>query len=345
MRLAYGQVRSVDKEILTNARQMGIDRVQFNLPFDLKADKYWKYDDLARLKDQCDTYGIIVEAMENLPISFYDKAMLGLEGREEQIENVCESIRNLGRAGIPVLGYHFSPSFVWRTENHAPVGRYGATVQVFDLEKQAAGIDDMADFGQRRDILIPDVEFLWENFAYFMKRVIPVAEEYHVTMALHPDDPPIESLSGIARMFIDLKSFQRAEQMINSPNWGLLFCIGSFSQMRGGAKNVFDAIEYFGPRKKLIYAHMRDVKGTVPSFRECFLGEGNLDPFEVIYALMQSGFEGFIVSDHVPGIEGDKEWGHRVRYADTAYIKGLMEAIEKMENKKLAQKAHRLEET
>lgn len=333
MRLAYGQIRSVDKEILTNARQMGIDRVQFNLPYDLKADKCWKYDDLARLKDSCDAYGVTVEAMENMPISFYDKAMLGLEGREEQIENVCESIRNLGRTGIPVLGYHFSPSFVWRTENHAPVGRYGATVQVFDLEKQKAGIDDMADFGQRRDILIPDVEFLWENFEYFMKRVIPVAEEYHVTMALHPDDPPIESLSGIARLFIDLESFQRAEQMIDSPNWGLLFCIGTFSQMKGGAKNVFDAIEYFGPRKKLIYAHMRDVQGTVPSFRECFLGEGNLDPFEVIYALMHSGFGGFIVSDHVPGIEGDKEWGHKVRYADTAYIKGLMEAIEKMENK------------
>ncbi len=96
MRLAYGQIRSVDKEILTNARQMGIDRVQFNLPYDLKADKCWKYDDLARLKDSCDAYGVTVEAMENMPISFYDKAMLGLEGREEQIENVCESDRNPG---------------------------------------------------------------------------------------------------------------------------------------------------------------------------------------------------------------------------------------------------------
>lgn len=333
MRLAYGQIKTVDPEIMTNARQLGIDRVQFNLPYDLPAEKLWEYDDLARYREKCDGYGVVVEAMENLPIPFYDKAMLGLPGRDEQIENVCESIRNLGRVGIPVLGYHFSPSFVWRTQNRAPLGRYGAKVQAFDLEEQKKGVDDMADFGQRRDVPVQDVEFLWENFEYFMKRVLPTAEEYGVTMALHPDDPPIASLSGITRLFTSVESFKRADRMLRSPNWGLLFCIGTFSQMAGGAKNVFEAIDAFGPRKKLIYAHMRDVQGTVPKFHECFLGEGNFDPFEVVYALRNSGFDGFIVSDHVPLIEGDTEWGHRVRYADTAYLKGLMEAIDKMEKK------------
>ena len=333
MRLAYGQIRSVDHEILTNARQMGIDRVQFNLPVDLPAERFWKYDDLARWKERCDRYGVIVEAMENMPISFYDKAMLGLPGRDEQIEHVCQSIRNLGRAGIPVLGYHFSPSFVWRTQNAAPLGRYGSKVQAFDLSEQEKGIDDMADFGQRRDIPIPDAEVLWENFEYFMKRVLPAAEEAGVTMALHPDDPPIESLSGIARLFISPEAYRRADQMLKSPNWGVLFCIGTFSQMQGGVKNIYEMIDDFGPRKKLVYAHMRDVKGTVPKFHECFLGEGNFDPFEVVYRLMHSGFDGFLVSDHVPAIEGDREWGHRVRYADTAYMKGLMEAIKKMEEK------------
>lgn len=332
MRLAYGQIRSVDREIMTNARQLGIDRVQFNLPYDLPAEKLWNYDDLARFKENCDQYGVTVEAMENLPIPFYDKAMLGLPGRDQQIDNVCESIRNLGRVGIPVLGYHFSPSFVWRTRNAAPLGRYGAKVQAFDLAEQRRGGNDMADFGQRVDIPIPDAELLWDNFAYFMERVIPVAEEYGVTMALHPDDPPIESLSGIARMFVSVDSYKRADAMIKSPNWGLLFCIGTFSQMRGGAANVFEAIDYFGPRKRLIYAHMRDVAGTVPSFRECFLGEGNFDPFDVMLRLRRAGFDGFIVSDHVPGIEGDTPWGHRVRYADTAYMRGLMEAIERLDH-------------
>lgn len=334
MRLAYGQIKTVDRETMMNARQLGINSVQFNLPYDLPAEKCWKYEDLADFKARCDAYGVTVEAMENLPIPFYDKAMLGLPGRDEQIENVCESIRNLGRVGIPILGYHFSPSFVWRTQNAAPLGRCGAKVQAFDLALQQQGIDDMADFGQRRDVPITE-EALWENFEYFMKRVIPVAEEAGVTMALHPDDPPIESLSGIARLFISVDSYRRAEEMIQSPNWGLLFCIGTFSQMRGGAKNIFDAIETFGPRGRLVYAHMRDVQGTVPKFHECFLGEGNFDPFEVLYALRHSGFDGFIVSDHVPAIEGDTVWGHRVRYADTGYLRGLMEAIDKMEQKNI----------
>ncbi|MFA9379449.1 MAG: mannonate dehydratase [Acetanaerobacterium sp.] len=331
MRLAYGQIRSVDPDTMTNARQLGIDNVHFNLPYDLKAETKWEYDDLAAFKARCDEYGVTVEGMENFPIRFYDKAMLGLPGRDEQIENVCESIRNLGRVGIRTLGYHFSPSFVWRTDNRAPLGRYGAAVQAFDLALQQQGIDDMDDFGQRRDIPIPDVEFLWENFEYFMKRVIPVAEEYDVTMALHPDDPPIASLSGIARMFIDVDSYKRAEKLIGSDHWGLLFCIGTFSQMKGGAQNVFDAIEYFGPRKKLIYAHIRDVKGTVPKFHEVFLGDGNFDPVLVVHSLMKNGFDGYILSDHVPGIAGDTPWGHRVRYADTAYIKGIMETVQHMD--------------
>ncbi len=136
MRLAFGQIRGVDRETMMNARQLGIDRVHFNLPHDLPAENRWEYDDLARFKEKADHYGVVVEGMENLPIRFYDKAMLGEDGRDEQIENVCESIRNLGRVGIPVLGYHFSPSFVWRTSNDAPLGRYGAKVQAFDLEKQ-----------------------------------------------------------------------------------------------------------------------------------------------------------------------------------------------------------------
>lgn len=337
MRLAFGQIRSVDPETMINARQLGIDRVHFNLPFDLPADRFWKYEDLLDFRERAESYGVTVEGMENFPIRFYDKAMLGEPGRDEQIDNICQSVRNAGRAGIRVIGYHFSPSFVWRTSNRAPLGRYGALVQAFDLSQQQLGVDDMDDFGQRRDVLIPDVELLWDNYAYFMRRVLPVAQEYGVTLALHPDDPPIPSLSGIARMFVDVDSFRRADAMFPSKNWGVLFCIGSFSQMTGGAKNVFEAIDAFGSRGKLVYAHMRDVQGTVPCFHECLLGEGNFDPYEVMLALYQSGFNGFILSDHVPAIQGDTPWGHRARINDTAYLRGLMEAIEKTQGR---EKAH-----
>ena len=65
---------------------------------------------------KAEEYGLTLEAIENVPIHFYDKAMLGLPGRDEQIEHYQTTIRNMGRAGIPILGYHFMPNSVWRTE-------------------------------------------------------------------------------------------------------------------------------------------------------------------------------------------------------------------------------------
>lgn len=327
MRLCFGQLRTLDEETLTNARQLGIEGVHYNLPHDLKAQKYWKYEDLLGYRESIEKYGLKFEGMENLPISFYDHVMLGEEGREEQMDNVCESIRNLGRAGIPVLGYHFSPSFVWRTSNRAPKGRYGALVQEFILSEHEKGIDDMDDFGQRRDKLIPDVEFLWENYAWFLERVIPVCEEYNVTLALHPDDPPIRSLSGIARLFVSVEDYKRAREMTKSKAWGILLCIATFAEMEGGVQNVFDAIQYFGPKKDIIYAHMRDISGTIPSFRECLMGDGICDAVLIMKALKDNGFDGFIMSDHVPAIMGDTPWGLRARIHDTAYLKGIIETL------------------
>ena len=256
-------------------------------------------------------------------------------GGTSRFDNVCESIRNLGRVGIPVLGRRTTrPSFVWRNgDNAAPLGRYGAKVQAFDLALQQQGIDDMADFGQRRDVKIPNVEALWENFEYFMRRVIPVAEEYGVTVwRCILTIRRCRAFPALRVCSSGVDSYKRAEQMIKSPKLGIAFAASARSPRWKAAQRIFMRRLIISARASAsIYAHMRDVQGTVPKFHECFLGEGNFDPFEVIYALKHSGFDGFIVSDHVPAIEGDTTWGHRVRYADTGYTRGLMEAIDKME--------------
>lgn len=93
----------------------------------------WEYDDLARLRERVESYGLRLEPLENTPIRFSDRAMLGLPGRDEQISAYQQTIRNLGRAGIPVLGYHFMPNGVWRTSRRAP-GRGGAICTAFDLQ-------------------------------------------------------------------------------------------------------------------------------------------------------------------------------------------------------------------
>src|SRR5579859_528099 len=114
MRVAVGQVSELTEEILTFARQVGVSGIQVNTP-KLPGAQRWELDDLVALRQRCESHGLRLEAIENVPLHFYDKAMLGLPGRDEQIEHYQTTIRNVGRAGIPILGYHFMPNSVWRT--------------------------------------------------------------------------------------------------------------------------------------------------------------------------------------------------------------------------------------
>jgi mannonate dehydratase len=262
--------------------------------------------------------------LENTPVSFYDKAMLGLPGRDEQIEHYQATIRNLGRAGIPLLGYHWMPNGVWRTSRSTP-GRGGALVTAFDLARAedhplVYGVKDV-DLLAGRGITEGE---LWQNYLYFMRAVLPVAEAEGVKLALHPDDPPIPMLGGIGRLFYHFDGFRRALEAAASPNHGLDFCMGCWSEM---GPNVLDAIHYFGSRGKIFYVHFRDVQGVVPVFQECFLGEGNVDVVAAMRTLKEVNFTGFIIDDHVPHLVDDTEWAHRGRAHQTGYIQALLAAV------------------
>ena len=110
--------------------------------------------------------------------------------------------------------------------------------------------------------------------------------------------------------------------------FGLLdLCLGCCSEMPGGAENVVEMIEHFGPRGKILYVHFRDVKGTVPSFAECFIGEGNYNAAETLRLLRDSGFTGFLLDDHVPHVVDDSNWNHRGRAHAIGYMQGLMDVL------------------
>ncbi len=340
MRVGLCDSGELSDENLTFARQLGITSVRSGTPWNwLPGDKQWEYEDLLRLRQRVESFGLTYEVIENVPQHFFDKALLGLPGRDEQIEHYCTTIRNMGRAGIPILGYHFMPNAVWRTSRTTP-GRGGAHVTSFDLalvgqtnaaeqrafvQNVSPAIDEMwAEVGE----LTVSAEQMWENYAYFLKAVLPVAEEAGVTLALHPDDPPVESLGGIARIFISVENFKRAYAIAGgSPAWALDLCLGCCSEMPGGAANVREMIEYFSPKGRIAYVHFRDVQGTVPTFAECFIGEGNYDTAATMRLLKGSGFTGFLLDDHVPHMVGDTGWGHRGRAHAIGYLQGLLAAI------------------
>jgi mannonate dehydratase len=339
IRVAFGQFRELTEEDLLFAKQLGVSGVTLNTPLfkgkslygvdifispgNAAPDRFepqtqWDFMEIVQLRTMVEDYGLRLEAIENTPVSFYDKVMLGVPGRDEQIENYIEIIRMLGKAGIPILGYHWMPAHVWRTSKTTP-GRGGALVSSFDydLAKDAPPI-----YGRH----ITEDE-LWANYEYFMKAVLPVAEEARVKLALHPDDPPTEKpLGGVARIMGSLAGFKKAMAIGDSPNHGLDFCIGSWASR--GIDEMFEAMRYFGPKGKIFYVHLRNVRGSVPKFQETFIDEGDVDVVAALRTLMEVGFEGFIIDDHVPQMVNDTGWGHRGRAFATGYISGLLQALQ-----------------
>jgi mannonate dehydratase len=305
----------------------------------LPGEVRWEMEDIRPLVEKAKAYGLVFEAIENVPAQFYNKAMLGLPGRDEQIENYQHTIRSVARAGIPVLGYHFTPNGVWTTDRKTAT-RGGAMARTFDMSLIEAGRDD-ADilrsflptglgitqalplYTGDKDVIT--AEQMWENYAYFIQAVLPVAEEEGIRLALHPDDPPVESLGGVARIFNRPDNFKRAHAIAGgSPAWALDLCLGCCSEMPGGAANVFEMIEHFGPLGVIAYVHFRDVQGTVPTFTECFIGDGNFNPAEAMVALARNGFDGFIIDDHGPVMDDDTDWKHRGRAHAIGYMQGLI---------------------
>jgi len=149
-----------------------------------------------------------------------------------------------------------------------------------------------------------------------------------VRIALHPDDPPVPTLNGVAHVFRSVDALVRATELHPSPSFGIDLCLGAVSQMTG---EPFDAIERLGRSGKIFYVHFRDVQGVSPSFRECFLGEGNYDPAAALRALRDVGFDGFMIDDHAPRLDADPrdddDWPAHGHTHATGYLQGLLAAV------------------
>jgi mannonate dehydratase len=222
------------------------------------------------------------------------------------------TVRNLGEAGIPRFGYHWMPGGVVRTGTATLRG--GAEATAFDAD---AADEEPAD----REYTEAE---LWENYEYFLEQLLPVAEEAGVTLCLHPNDPPVDRIGGVPQLFSDFEGFRRAMELVPSDAHGLDLCLGCWSEM--GA-NLDAVIEHFGGRDEIAYVHFRDVVGTVPSFHETFVDEGNYDTHAVIQKLHEVGFDGFLIPDHVPGLEGDTGWAHRGRAHAVGYLQSAVACV------------------
>lgn len=305
-----------DDDLLQYINQLGVEDVLINVHDGLLAPDGVDLQELVRIRNQLENAGLRLNGLEQLTTPEYDKVILGLDGRDERIEFWKTSIRRLGQAGVPILGFHWHPYSEWSSSTNYEIRGSART--------RSYRHGDFADVPP-----VHDREFeestLWDNYAYFLDEVVPVAEEAGVCLALHPNDPPVEGLGGTPFLFRDLESHVRGIHEIHpSPNLGLKMGFGCWSEMTG--VDALEAIEHFGD--DIHYIHFRDVEtwDDGVSFHETFIDDGNYDMAEVIATLHDAGATPALTPDHVPRMNGDTPEQHRGYGFTLGYIKGLIDA-------------------
>lgn len=284
---------------------------------------------------RCDAFaaqGLDWGVVENLTPTLYDEIMFGTPERERQLEGVCRTVENMGKAGIPVLQYQWMLLGGLRTE-YSPTGRGGARYPRFDAQiarHMAAACLDWMGTGKHRYPHVPDRPLssaqVWDNLEWFLKAVVPVAESAGVRIAVHPDDAPVPEYLGVARILVDIDSLQRVIDTVPSPNNGIGFCMGTIGTMAG--VDVVDAIRRIGGQGKVFFAHFRNPRGQVPAFEEVFPDEGDIDMVEAVRAWQEVGFDGVIRIDHCPGVVGDNARADRSFAFQVGYLRGLIQTLE-----------------
>lgn len=299
------------------ARQAGVDLAVGGLPPAdlLEGDEPWDLGPLTRMKARYEAAGfklVVIEARPPL-----NKAKRGLPGRDEEIETVCRLITNMGALGISVWCYEWMTDFNWVRTDLAKPSRGGSVVTAFN----AADVNpEPTEFGTISE------ETLWETLAYFLKKVLPVAEKAGVKLAMHPDDPPLSPIRGVGRIMRSVENFQRLLDLDPSPMNGITLCQGNFTLMTDDLPAV---IRRFG--NKIFFVHFRDVRGTPSSFEETWHDAGKTDMLACMKAYRDIGFDGVLRPDHVPTVEGDSndDAGYSAfgRLYAIGYIRGLHQAV------------------
>jgi mannonate dehydratase len=300
-------------EDLAFAKQMGVQYVTVGTTGGT-------YETFADFKRRIEAAGLKVTNIGNTSVHNMSEVTLNLPGRDAKIEEYKQYLRNLGKAGIYYTTYAHMGNGIWSSERETTRG--GAPARSFH-QANAKGhwggkvFEGPLTHGRRYS-----KEEIWENYTYFIKQVVPVAEEVGVRIGIHPDDPPVPELGGVPRcIFGNFDGYVRALEIANSPNVGVCLCCGTW--MEGGkytGKDVFGAIREFSKMDKLWKIHFRNVTAPIPDFVETFVDDGYTDMKKVMRTLVDVDYRGILIADHVPGMVGGKTgWAFSIGYIRALY--------------------------
>jgi mannonate dehydratase len=304
-------------EDLQFAKQLGVEYL--NIP---TGGDNATLENFVRLKNKVEAAGLKVWNIGNSNVHNMPEVTLNLPGRDQKIEEYKTFLRNLAKAGIFYTTYAHMGNGIWSTAQETTRG--GAPARAFNLAKADKGywagkvFEAPLTHGRKYS-----KEEIWENYTYFIKAVVPVAEEVGMRIGIHPDDPPVPELGGVPRcIFGNFDGYVRALEIANSPNIGVCLCCGTW--MEGGdlmGKSVVEAIRYFGKQDRLWKIHFRNVSAPLPYFVETFVDNGYTDMWQVMKALRKVDFRGAVIADHVPAMVGGRltGWAYSI-----GYIKALL---------------------
>ena len=289
--------------------------------------------DLAALQtafDRAAHFGLKLSTIERLwP---HDKIVHNKPGREQQIEDTKQLIRNMGATGVQVLCYNWMPADDWsRTSTETPT-RGGSLVTAFDIQAKEAALDSgAADYRAGLPEEPTSADALWANLESFLKEVLPVAEEAGVVLAMHPDDPPMPEFRGNPQIMTSTEAMVKCAELVPSPSNGLCYCQGTFAS---AGEDIPSGIKRCAPYIK--YVHFRDVTGSVKpedgqAFTETWHDMGKTNMVSAIETYYACGLRDIpIRPDHVPTMDGETNDhpGYEMlgRLWALGYMKGLMES-------------------
>lgn len=325
--MKVGHQHDHSEETLQLLAGLGVNNICSGLP-SAKFDDNWTVESLAKFRERVEGFGLKLD-MIPLPLSsaYITRAenpniMLGKSPeRDREIEQIGQMIRNAARAGIPALKYNMSILGVVSTEPVA--GRGGSVSRAFNYNK-AKQEPPLTEAGP------VNTDVYWERITYFLKQVIPIADEYKVRLACHPHDPGMplgKGYRGVETVLGSVAGLKRFVEIMPSPYHGLNFCQGTVSEMlQKPGEEIFDVIRYFGSRKKIFNVHFRNIRGGFLNFHETFIDDGEVDMLKAMRVYKEVGYDGMMMPDHVPKINGDVKSLRAFAYT-FGYIKALIAAV------------------
>lgn len=336
----YGDDDPVTLEKISQIPQMtGI----VSAVYDVSPGNVWSAESINKIKNQAADCGLEFEVVESVPVP--EDIKLGTDKAPQLIENYCENIRRLSKAGVKCICYNFMPVFDWLRSELEHKNEDGSNSLAYDdetvrnmdplnSELSLPGWDASYTKSELKELITKykalGEEGLWKNFETFLKAIIPVAEECNINMAIHPDDPPW-GMFGLPRIITNKENISRMFDIMPSENNGLTFCTGSLGA--NPENDLVDIAETFA--KRIYFAHLRNIKYTG---EKCFkeVGHptkcGSLDMYAIAKALIDNGFDGYVRPDH-----GRMIWGEKGRYGyglfdralGAAYLTGIFESLER----------------